>query len=101
MTVKTSKYKINKGHIFQKVGSDIVIFDTERSILFTLNHTAATILEKIKQKYEDKEIIAFLVKKYDISEKIASRDCRLFISKLVKEKIVTVSSKESKTTAKK
>lgn len=83
-----SKYKINKGFIVQKMGKDLVIFDGEKSVLYTFNETAAFIFQKLKKGLTDKEIAKVLAKKYKIGEAEAAKDAKDLIRDLLDKKII-------------
>ena len=82
------KYKLNKGFIVQKTGNQTVIFDADKSLLYSLNETATFIFKKIKQNKQTGEISQLFVNKYRISRAKADNDIALFIKDLIKKKIV-------------
>jgi hypothetical protein len=51
-------YQIQKGLIIQKLDKETVIFDAEKSLLYTLNETAAEIFRMLKKSL-DKERFLF------------------------------------------
>lgn len=83
------KYKINKGLVTQKINNKTIIFDTEKSILYTLNETAAFIFLKLKKGSSETEIIQAVVKKYQVKEERIQKDLVELISDLKKKKIVS------------
>ncbi len=83
------KYKIKKGFIIQKLDEKAVIFDSEESILYTLNETATFIFQKLRRGLDKEQIIQALVKKYQIEEKRASEDVDEFIFALKEKKIIS------------
>lgn len=85
---KIIKYKINKGLITQKIDNKTVIFDSEESLLYTLNETAAIIFLKLKKGLSESEIIQIMVKKYQIKEEKVKKDLIEFLSDLKKKKII-------------
>jgi hypothetical protein len=82
------KYKINKGIIVQKLDKKTVIFDGEKSLLFTFNETASHIFNLLKKGKTEEEISASLVKRYEITEKMAEKDLKEIITDLRKKKII-------------
>ena len=42
-----------------------MIFDTEKSLLYTLNETAAEIFRMLKKELKEEEIVEKMVKKYE------------------------------------
>jgi len=86
------KYKINKGYIIQKLDDKTVIFDSDESILYTLNETAAFIFQKLKKGLTEDQITEALVKKYDIKKEKAKKDFIDLIADLKKKKIISSSS---------
>lgn len=77
------KIKVQKGYITQKVGEKITIFDSENSLLLTLNSTATFIFDRLKKGVEIKKIASDLANKFDISEKDAAQDIDEFIKTLI------------------
>jgi hypothetical protein len=86
------KYSVMKGNIIEKIDGEVVIFDSEKSVFFTLNNTATYIFEKIKSGLQKEKIIPLMVKKYRITEKIASSDFDELVQKLIGKKIISFSS---------
>jgi hypothetical protein len=82
------KYKINKKYIFQKVDSQLVVFDTDKSFLYTFNETAEFILKKIKLGFEEKKIVETLEKKYDVPLSVLKNDVKKTIKEMLKNKII-------------
>ncbi|MCR4263887.1 MAG: PqqD family protein [Candidatus Roizmanbacteria bacterium] len=78
----------DKGLIVQKIGSDLVIFDSERSELLTLNETAASIYKLIKKGLDEETISQKIAKDYAISEEKALEDIRGLVEKMKKRKIL-------------
>lgn len=85
------KYKINKGFIVQKLDDKTVIFDGEKSSLYTFNETASFIFQKLKKGLNDKETIERVVKKYNSKKEKVRKDYEELISDLKKKKIISVS----------
>lgn len=82
------KYKINKGFITQKKGDMLTIFDSEQSVLYSLNKTATLIFQMIKSGKSDKVISEKIVKDFDISIKLAEKDVKELVADLKKKKII-------------
>lgn len=82
------KHKVNKGFIVQKMGEDLVIFDGEKSVLYTFNETAAFIFRKLKMGHLTGEIVKAMVKKYKIAEKEAQKDTKNLVRDLLAKKII-------------
>ena len=83
------KYKINKGYISEQLDGKTVIFDSEKSVLYTFNETASYIFKKIKAGEDEERIINLVVKKYEIKEEKAKKDLIDLLSDLKKKKIVS------------
>jgi len=81
-------YKINKGFIVQKLDKITVIFDGERSVLYTFNETASSIFSQLKKGKREKDLIKALTDKYQVSEKKAEKDIKELIEDLQKKKII-------------
>ena len=82
------RYTVNKAYIIQKLDGKIVIFDGEKSILFTLNDTASFMFQKIKLGWDKGKIIEAVVKGYSIDRESVTKDLDKVISDLVKQKII-------------
>ena len=89
------KYSIRPDLIFQKLGDNTVIFDSEKSLLYKFNSTASAIFKKIKQGSSEDEIVKYLINKYNVKEKEALADFKTLIEDLKKKKIISfLKSKE-------
>ena len=84
-----SKYKINKGFIAQKLGKKTVIFDAEKSLLYTFNQTASFAFNKIKKNWSKNQIAESLAKKYKISIDKAIADVKDLVDDLISKKIIS------------
>lgn len=84
-----AKYKIKKGFIVQRMKDKVVIFDSERSLLYTFNETASFIFKKLKLGWDKEEIMEDLVKKYKTKTENVRGDVEDLISVLLTEKIIT------------
>lgn len=80
--------KLNKGFIVQKMDNKTVIFDGEKSVLYTLNETATFIFQKLKAKMEPQKIVETLVKKYSVTKVRAEKDVKELLTDLKKKKII-------------
>jgi len=83
-----NKYKINKGLITQKLDKETVIFDADKSVLFTFNKTASYIFSKIKAGWDEEKISKMLIKNYEIKESRALKDVKELVQKLLKKGII-------------
>ena len=83
------KYKINQGFVTEKIDEKTIIFDEDKSVLYTFNKTASYIFKKIKEGKKEKEITNLLTKRYQIKEDRAKRDVKSLISELLKNKIIS------------
>lgn len=83
------KYKVNKGFIPQKLDDKTVIFDADSSIMFTFNETAGYIFKKIKQGWNEEQIVDLLTDRYRIKKFRAKRDIKELIQYLKKNKILS------------
>jgi len=83
------KYKINKGYISEQLDGKTVIFDSEKSVLYTFNETASFIFKKIKKGEEIEKIIETVKKKYDVKKEKAEKDFNELLNDLKKKKIIS------------
>ena len=89
MNMNELKYKLNKGFILQEVEDEMIIFDSENSVLLTFNETAAFIFKKLSKGVDVEKINTALVKTYDVTEKVARKDINNLIGALLKKKIIS------------
>jgi len=82
-------YSIKKGFIVQKLGNKTVIFDGEKSLLYTFNETASFIFAKLKKNWTVRQIIDGMVKKYQQKPEKITADVRQNIKELKAKKIIT------------
>lgn len=82
------KYKLNRGHITQKIRKKTTIFSGENSILYTLNPTASYIYQGLKLGWSLEKITDGIVKQYEVTEESARKDIAHFLKELEKKKII-------------
>lgn len=66
--INTDGYTINKKFVNETLDGKLVLFDGEKSILFTLNDTAVLILNKLKARWKTDEIVDLFTKTYGIKK---------------------------------
>jgi len=79
------KIIIKKGFITQRIGDKITIFDSENSLLLTLNSTATFIFDRLKKGLETKKIAIDLASKFEVTEENARKDIDEFIKTLIEK----------------
>lgn len=84
------KYKLNQGFITQKLKDKVVIFSGERSRMYTLNETAAYILNSLKLGWSEEKIQDRIQTSYKIDIKTAKDDVSSCINELVKKQIISI-----------
>jgi hypothetical protein len=84
-------YKINKKLITQKLDNKIIIFDSNKSVLYTLNETGSYIFLKLKRGWNNEQIIKSLAQKYEVEANKLEADFTELVKSLVSRKIVTIS----------
>lgn len=78
---------MRKGLINQRAGNSLIIFDTDKSILYTFNKTAKFIFERLKKGMAADLIAKQLTNEFDISSSQAKKDIDRLTSTLIKKKI--------------
>ena len=89
-------YKVNKNLVFQKTDKGLVGFDTDRLFLYTFNETASYIFAKIKLGWGTDKISSALATKYDTSILDLSKDVKILMKDMVKNKIIYLTKKKNK-----
>lgn len=87
------QYKVIKGLITQKLDDKTVIFDGDKSVLYTFNETASYIFSKIKTKTDSEKIAELFVKRYGVKKARAEKDIKELIADMLKKKIIVRSGK--------
>lgn len=82
------KYKLNTGFITQKIGDKTTVFYGEKSVLFTLNDSAAYIFNGLKLGWNKGFLVKKMVEKYGITKPAAVKDIEEFTEVLLKKKII-------------
>lgn len=88
------QYQLKTDYIYQKIKDKIIIFDGEKSILFTLNATASYIFLQIKKNVNKKDIIELLMKKYKIPSEKVSKDVENLIKEMISKSILYSEEKQ-------
>ena len=86
-------HQIQKGLIIQKIDKETVIFDAEKSVLYTLNETAAEIFRLLKKGLKEEEIVEKMVKKYEVKKERVEKDVKELFKELEKRKILVLKNK--------
>lgn len=89
---KPPLYTIMKGLITQTIDGKTVLFDNEKSILYTLNETASYIFKLIKAQTPKEKIIDRLTHSYSVTEKKARNDVGDLFKQLNQKKIISLAS---------
>ncbi len=89
------QYTVNKGFITEQINGETVFFDSNRSIMFTLNETGNIIFTLLKQGKDTAQIVKFLSESFNQPEHKVLKDVRDFITGLTHWKILS-SSKTTK-----
>jgi hypothetical protein len=82
------KFILNNCVFIQKLNNSTVLFDSNNSLLFTLNDTASFILTKLLKQESPMDILIKLEKKYDIDKSNAKKDLDYFIKDLKKKELI-------------
>ena len=77
------KIKIIKGHITQRDGDKILIFDAEKSLLYTFNGTATFIFDRMKKGVDLKKIVEGLTEEFSVTHDQAKKDAYEFARTLI------------------
>ena len=83
------RYQIRKDLIVQKLDNKTVVFDSDKSLLFTLNETASYIFRKLKGGADEKKLVFLFAKRYSVSVTQAEKDIRTCITDMEKKKILS------------
>lgn len=81
--------KIQKGFITQKAKNKLIIFDTEKSTLYSFNPTARFIFELIKKGLTTDEVADKMTKKFNVSLDQAKKDINEFVVELKAKEIIS------------
>lgn len=83
-----TKYLINKNYIYQNKKNNILIFDSEKSLVFDLNETAAIIFKKLRLGWDDIKIKELLLSKFKVSNRLIKNQIDKIIKELLKKNIL-------------
>lgn len=83
-----SKYKINNELIFEIIGGQLTVYDSEKSYLHTLDEVATRIVSMIKKGKSVDIIIHNLTKVYDVEKERADRDVKRLLKELLQKNIL-------------
>ncbi len=82
-------YKVNKKILQTPVEEgNILLLEPETGMYFEMNETAVLIYQSINEGLNQEELLAKIVKQYDVSESVASSDLKLHIERLLSQKII-------------
>lgn len=91
--MKHTNMKYNESYVVKNLADEIVLvhqdeYNVDCSKIITLNEVALFIIDKIKEGFNDTQIIEALLKEYDVDEETATNDVETFINKLIELGIV-------------
>jgi len=81
-------YIVNKGFISQKLDDKMVIFDGEKSTLYTFNVTASYIFKKLKLGWSAAQIVSNMEQKYAATKPRLKQDVQKIIKEFIKRKVL-------------
>ena len=82
------KYKINKANVVQILSNRSIIFDGEKSLLYTFNETASFIIQRIKSGWDENKISIAIARKYNLTVEKAQEDVKKMIKELMRYRII-------------
>ncbi len=82
------KYKINSELIFEIIGGQMTVYDPEKSYLHTFDEVATKIVEMLKKKKTEDDIVDNLTKLYDVEKKQVKDDLKTLLKELLRKKIL-------------
>lgn len=81
-------FVINKNLIIQKLDKKTVIFDGEKSLLYTLNETATLMLNYLKKGWNVEKITEKIVHSYAVNKEQAKKDIDTILRDFTNKKII-------------
>ena len=88
-------YITKKGLIYEQIHDGIAIFDSERSLLITLNETAKIIFNGLRRGLDKNAIIGKMASKYTVTTNKASYDFDKSTKQLVKKGVIIANDSSS------
>ncbi len=82
-------FKLRNNFILEKIEGKITLFDVEESTFYSFNKTGTHILELIKKKYDQSQIIESIEKKFAVTKEKAIKDLDDFLKTLSKSGIIS------------
>ncbi len=77
--------RIKDGYVLRRVGRmGIVVGDTERDYIVTLNQTGVALWQMLREETEPNSLVQKMMEKYDASEEILKKDVKDFLRKMKK-----------------
>ncbi|MCF6318203.1 MAG: PqqD family protein [Proteobacteria bacterium] len=67
---------------------NILLLEPEAGLYFEMNETAVLIYQCINEGLNQNEMVAEIVKQYDVTESVASSDLKLHLEQLLSQKII-------------
>lgn len=79
--------KIKEGFVLRQVVDNFVVVAVGNSVfdfsgMTTLNETGAFFWHELEKGATEEELVAALLKEYDVSEEVARRDTAMYVQKL-------------------
>lgn len=82
------KVPINKRYITEVVDEEIVLFDTEKSVLITLNETATLMFQEMQKGKTKEQVAEKVIKTYKTTTEQALKDYSRLLKDLKKKKVL-------------
>ena len=87
-SAKPCVFKVSPEISWRQVGDEAVILNTRTSAYYSLNHVALRIWELLSSGTSTENIVADLLREYNITEAVARKDVADLLKSLKEEKII-------------
>ena len=77
--------KIKEGYVLKEVAGNSIVVplgNLDFNGVITLNETGVVLWKELQTEKEEKDLVAALLKEYDVSESLAAADVHRFVEKL-------------------
>lgn len=85
---QNTSFKQNPSVLTHKLGKGVVLLNPDSGKIYSLNDTASFLWRKLSKKRSIKELNYILCENYDISDKKAYKDIKVFLSRYLEYKLI-------------
>jgi hypothetical protein len=87
-------YRVSAEQLYSEIGSEAVILDLKSGVYYGLNETGNQIWQWLQQPKTESEIIALVLKEYDVTPEQGANDVKALLQEMIESEIIEIAQDE-------